>query len=121
MVASPDSFHVHRSSRSHPVAWHLSALCGGREGRGRAHARRRSRALVRSAYEGDGTMIVERKRFGSRGQGALIRFDTSANWYTRYSVRGKEHVESTGTSDYKKAVRFHRQKLDEIAADRQGL
>jgi integrase len=65
-------------------------------------------------------MIVECKRFGSRGQGALIRFDTSTKWYSRYSVRGKEHVESTGTSDYKKAVRFHRQKLDEIAADRQG-
>ena len=65
--------------------------------------------------------IVETIRYGARGQGALVRFSGSAHWYSRYFVRGKEHVESTGTSDFKKARRFHRQKLDEIATDRQGL
>jgi integrase len=66
-------------------------------------------------------MIVECLRFGARGEGALIKFSSSANWYSRYCVRGKDHVETTGTPDLKKARRFHRQKLDEIAADRQGL
>ncbi len=65
--------------------------------------------------------IVETIRYGARGQGALIKFEGSAHWYSRHFARGKEHVESTGTSDLKRARRFHRQKLDEIAADRQGL
>lgn len=64
---------------------------------------------------------VERVRYGARGQGALVRFVGSSNWVSVYCVRGKEHRESTKTSDLKKAKRFHRQKLDEIAADRQGL
>lgn len=36
-------------------------------------------------------------------------------------VRGKQHEISTGTTDLKLAKRFHRQKLDELAADRKGL
>jgi integrase len=64
---------------------------------------------------------VERVRYGGRGQGSLVRFEGSLNWVSCYCVRGKEHRESTGTPDIKKARRFHRQKLDEIAADRQGL
>jgi integrase len=59
-------------------------------------------------------------RFGSRGQGSLIKFDGSANWHSRYSLRGKECVQSTGTPDLKLAKRIHRQRLDELAADRQG-
>lgn len=59
--------------------------------------------------------------FSPVAAGALIKFSASANWYSRYCVRGKEHVETTGTPDFKKARKFHRQKLDEIAADRQGL
>jgi len=43
------------------------------------------------------------------------------NWISCYFARGKEHRESTGTADLKKARRYHKQKLDEIAADRQGL
>jgi len=50
-----------------------------------------------------------------------VRFASSVNWISTYCVRGKEHRESTGTPDLKKAKRFHKQKLDEIAADRQGL
>jgi hypothetical protein len=50
---------------------------------------------------------------------------TSATEPTRASgqrcVRGKQHEISTGTSDLKLAKRFHRQKLDEPATDRQGL
>ena len=65
--------------------------------------------------------IVERVRFGSRGQGTLVRFAGSVNWFSCYCVRGEEHRESTGTPHLKVARRFHRQKLDEIAADRQGL
>ena len=36
-------------------------------------------------------------------------------------MRGKQHEISTGTPDLKLAKRVHRQKLDELAADRQGL
>ena len=65
--------------------------------------------------------IVERVRFGSRGQGTLIRLEGSANWFSCYCVRGKEHRESTGAFDLKVAKRVHRQLLDKIGADRQGL
>ncbi len=65
--------------------------------------------------------IIERVRFGARGQGSLILLEGSANWFSCYCVRGKEHRESTGTPDLKLARRHHRRKLDEIAADRQGL
>src|SRR5262249_56282236 len=42
-------------------------------------------------------------------------------WFSLICVRGKQHEISTGTSDLRLAKRFHRQKLDELAADRQGL
>ena len=64
---------------------------------------------------------LERVRMGGRGQGTLARFEGSPNWVSCYYVRGTEHRESTGTPDLKLARRFHKQKLDEIAADRQGL
>jgi integrase len=65
--------------------------------------------------------VLERVRFGARGQGSLVRFEGVAPWYSCLCVRGKEHRESTGTPDLKMARRRHRQRLDEIAADRQGL
>jgi hypothetical protein len=58
---------------------------------------------------------------GKRGDGALIRVEGQANWYSVICVRGKQHEISTGTPDLKLAKRVHRQKLDELAADRQGL
>jgi integrase len=64
---------------------------------------------------------VERVPMGRRGQGVLVRFEGSANWVSCYCLRGKEHRESTGTPDLKKAKRFHKQRLDELAGDRQGL
>jgi integrase len=64
--------------------------------------------------------IVERVKYGIRGQGTLIKREGSGNWLFAYCVRGKEHEESTGTPDLKPARRFCRQKLDEIALDRQG-
>src|SRR5438093_863368 len=69
----------------------------------------------------DAMKLVERVRFGSRGQGSLILLEGSRNWISCYFAHGKEHRESTGTDDLKKAKRFHKQKLDEIGADRQGL
>jgi len=65
--------------------------------------------------------VVERVRFGGRGQGSLIRYEGSDVWYSAYCVRGKEHRESTRTDDLRQAKRVHRQLLDKIAADRQGL
>jgi len=56
-----------------------------------------------------------------RGDGTPIRVEGQANWFSVICVRGKQHEISTGTSDLKLAKRFHRQKLDELAADRQGL
>ena len=65
--------------------------------------------------------IKERLRYGSRGQGCLIRYEGVANWYSVYSAHGKEVRQSTGSADLKVARRFHRQLLDALAADRQGL
>jgi integrase len=64
---------------------------------------------------------LERVRMGGRGQGTLAKFEGSPNWVSCYYVRGTEHRESTGTPDLKLARRVHKQKLDEVAADRQGL
>ena len=65
--------------------------------------------------------VVERISMGDRGRGTLLRFEGVGNWYVSYYVRGVEHRETTGTPDLKKARRFHRQKMDEVSADRQGL
>jgi integrase len=64
---------------------------------------------------------LERVRMGGRGQGTLAKFEGSPNWVSCYYVRGVEHRPSTGTTDLKKAKRIHKQNLDEVAADRQGL
>ncbi len=64
---------------------------------------------------------LERGRMGGRGQGTLAKFEGSPNWGSCYYVRGVEHRPSTGTPDLKKAKRIHKQNLDEVAADRQGL
>jgi integrase len=59
--------------------------------------------------------------FGSHGQGALRKFDDSPNWVYCYHQGGKERRESSRTPDLKAARRFAKARLDEIAADRQGL
>jgi len=64
--------------------------------------------------------VIERVTVGKRGDGTLIRVEGQANWYSVICVRGKQHEISTGTPDLKLAKRVHRQKLDELAADRQG-
>jgi integrase len=64
--------------------------------------------------------VTERVRYGSRGQGSLIRYEGVANWFSCYCAHGKEVRESTETDDLKAARRFHRQRLEEVAADRQG-
>ena len=65
--------------------------------------------------------VIEKVRVGTRGDGTLIRVEGQPNWFSLICVRGKQHEISTGTPDLKLAKRFHRQKLDELAADRQGL
>ncbi len=65
--------------------------------------------------------VIEKVRVGKRGDGTLIRVEGQPNWFSLICVRGKQHEISTGTPDLKLAKRFHRQKLDELAADRQGL
>ena len=65
--------------------------------------------------------VKERVRYGSRGQGCLIRYAGVENWYSVYCARGREVRQSTGTPDLKAARKFHRGLLDALAADRQGL
>jgi integrase len=65
--------------------------------------------------------VIEKVAVGKRGDGSLIRVEGQANWFSVICVRGKQHEISTGTPDLKLAKRVHRQKLDELAADRQGL
>ena len=64
---------------------------------------------------------IEKVKLGKLGDGSLIRVEGQANWYSVICVRGKQYELSTRTPDLKLALRFHRQKLDELAADRQGL
>ncbi len=65
--------------------------------------------------------IIERKRFGSRGEGSLIRYAGVENWYSVYCAHGKEIRQTTGTADFKAAKKFHKGVLDALAVDRQGL
>jgi hypothetical protein len=64
--------------------------------------------------------VIEKVTVGKRGDGSLIRVESQAKWFSVICVRGKQYEISTGTPDLKLAKRFHRQKLDELAADRQG-
>jgi integrase len=65
--------------------------------------------------------VIEKVTVGKRGDGSLIRVEGQPTWFSLICVRGRQHEISTGTTDLKLAKRFHRQKLDELAADRQGL
>src|SRR5712692_9090002 len=76
------------------------------------------------ATEGQGRpsmRVIERVTVGKRGDGMLIRVEGQVNWFSVICVRGTQHEISTGTPDLKLAKRVHREKLDELAADRQGL
>jgi integrase len=64
--------------------------------------------------------VVERVRFGSRGQGCLIRY-AGAAWYSNYFVAGQGEVrESTGETDFKRARAFHKRRLDQVGSHRAG-
>jgi integrase len=45
----------------------------------------------------------------------------SKNYFIRYWRRGKKHVETSGTPDYKKAKAFYKQRTIEIGADKLGI
>jgi integrase len=64
--------------------------------------------------------VIEREKFG-HGRGSIVLYQGSPNWQSNYCVNGKEHEESTGTPDKKKAKAWHKAKLDELASARQGL
>src|SRR5262245_28031139 len=98
---------------------------GEDQGRGGAHRlQARLHRGARSVPQERWTLMskqIECVKFGSHGQGSLRKFADSEHWISCYHVNGREHRESTGTPDLKIARRFHKQKLDEIAAHRQGL
>jgi integrase len=64
---------------------------------------------------------IECVKVGAHGQGSLRKFEGSPNWVFCYHQGGKEHRDSTKTPDVKKARKIAKQRLDELAADRQGL
>jgi integrase len=64
--------------------------------------------------------VIQRVKYGVRGQGSLIKRESSANWLFAYCVRGREHEDSTGSPDIKQARRFAKDKLEKIGADNQG-
>ena len=55
-----------------------------------------------------------------RGEGRMFQRKGSAFWWCAYYLRGKEHRESTGQTDEKKAQKFLDRKLKEIHADQIG-
>jgi len=63
--------------------------------------------------------IIERESRG-RGKGSLVRYEGVSTWYACFYANGKEHRESTGTSDVKAARAFLKAKLDDVGASRRG-
>jgi integrase len=55
-----------------------------------------------------------------RGDGRIFPRPNSSIWSCAYCVRGKEVRESTGETDERKALKYLKRRLDEIAADRIG-
>ena len=52
--------------------------------------------------------------------GEWITWRKTANWYVRYSFRGKAHLKSSHSSKRADAVKLLQQKRDEMGLDRQG-
>jgi integrase len=63
--------------------------------------------------------VIERESRG-RGKGSLVRYEGVANWTACFYANGREHRESTGTSDLKQARAWLRAKLDDVGASRRG-
>jgi len=63
---------------------------------------------------------MKRIKFGGRGQGSLGKYPDSPFYISCYYVNGREHRESTGHTNEKKARAWHKKKLDGIASERQG-
>jgi integrase len=64
--------------------------------------------------------VMEKVRYGDRGQGTLIRLDDRPNWFSVLSVNGKQVEMSTGTADLREARKFHKAKLEELVLDKHG-
>jgi integrase len=57
----------------------------------------------------------------TRGQGRIFQRSGSQNFWVAYYLHGKEHRESTGTTDEKQAQRFLKHRMREVGADQLGL
>ncbi len=75
-----------------------------------------ARVSGRRASREDGPLRPARQR----GDGRLFQRKGSVYWHMAVCVDGVEHRESTGETDYKKAEKRLRARLDEVAADRLG-
>jgi integrase len=65
--------------------------------------------------------IIQKEKYGQRGEGSLIRRQGCQNWLYVYFHAGKLHEESTGEADLKRARRVVKDKREKIGASRQGL
>lgn len=60
--------------------------------------------------------IVEKIKLPEHGHGSIIRYERVSSWYSKFSHAGREHVESLGTDDKKKALALHREKVKVLGA-----
>ena len=51
----------------------------------------------------DPQKIIERVRYGDRGEGCLVRYEGVATWYSVYHQRGTEHRRTTKETDVNRA------------------
>jgi integrase len=119
-IALPQPLHEQLKIAAVRFNWSLAAVLHDAS----AYWLARHMATLDRAARNDGRRpamkIFERVRYGARGEGALIRREGVATWCYSYCHRGKEHEESTKTTDLKVAKRFAKHKRDEMAVDRMG-
>jgi len=60
--------------------------------------------------------IAEKIKLPEHGHGSILRYEGVTAWYSKFSHHGKEHVESLGTDDRKKALAAHRAKVKLLGA-----
>src|SRR5262249_37531704 len=60
--------------------------------------------------------VAEKIKLPEHGHGSILRYEGVTSWYSKFSHNGREHVESLGTDDKKKALAAHREKVKLLSA-----